>query len=64
MSGIKANERIRAQLDQLDVDLVLMNLKLQNLGQPHDKALITGSVQNYKIFIPEQLANEVFRSMH
>ena len=37
MNGIKTNARIRA--DQ-DVDLVLKNMRLKILGQPHDEVLI------------------------
>ena len=36
--GIKANARIRVEQD---ADLVLKNLNLKTLGQPHDDALIT-----------------------
>ena len=36
--GIKANARIRAEQD---ADLVLKNLKLKILGQPHDDVLLT-----------------------
>ena len=36
--GIKANARIR---EKQDVDLVLKNLKLKILGQPHDDVLLT-----------------------
>ena len=38
MNGIKANARIRVEQD---VDLVLKNLKLKILGQPHDEVLLT-----------------------
>ena len=38
MNGIKANSRIRVEQD---VDLVLNNMKLKILGQPHDEALFT-----------------------
>ena len=37
MNGIKANARIRVEQD---VDLVLKNMKLKILGQPHDEVLI------------------------
>ena len=37
MKKIKANTRIRVQQD---VDLVLKNIKLKNLGQPHDEVLM------------------------
>ena len=37
MNGIKANARIRVEQD---VDLVLMNMKLKILGQPHDEVLM------------------------
>ena len=37
VNGIKANARI--QVEQ-DVDLVLMNMKLKVLGQPHDEVLM------------------------
>ena len=46
MNGIKANARIRVEQD---VDLVLKNMKLKILGQPHDELLmITDS--RYKIY--------------
>ena len=47
MNGIKANARIRVEQD---VDLVLKNMKLKVLGQPHDEVLmITDSrYKNYK----------------
>ena len=38
LHGIKANARIRVEQD---VDLVLKNLKLKILGQPHDDVLLT-----------------------
>ena len=38
LHGIKANARIR--VDQ-DADLVLKNLRLKILGQPHDDVLLT-----------------------
>ena len=38
MSGIKANARIRVEQD---ADLILRNLKLKVLGQPHDEVLMT-----------------------
>ena len=38
MNGIKANARIRVEQD---VDLVLKNMKLKILGQPHDEVLMT-----------------------
>ena len=38
INGIKANERIRVEQD---ADLVLKNLKLKILGQPHDDVLLT-----------------------
>ena len=37
MTGIKANARIRVEED---VDLVLKNMKLKILGQPHDEILM------------------------
>ena len=37
MNGIKANARIRVEQD---VDLVLKNMKLKILGQPHDEVLM------------------------
>ena len=37
MNGIKANARIRAEQD---VDLVLDNMKIKSLGQPHDEVLM------------------------
>ena len=37
MNGIKANARIRVEHD---VDLVLKNMKLKILGQPHDEVLM------------------------
>ena len=47
INGIKANVRIRVEQD---VDLVLENLKLNILGQPHDEVLrMTDSrYKNYK----------------
>ena len=47
MNGIKAIARIRVEQD---VDLVLKNLKLKNLGQPFDEALIMtdSRYKNYK----------------
>ena len=38
LHGIKANARIRVEQD---ADLVLENLKLKKLGQPHDNVLLT-----------------------
>ena len=38
INGIKANARIRVEKD---ADLVLKNLKLKILGQPHDDVLLT-----------------------
>ena len=38
MNGMKANARIRIEQN---VDLVLKNMKLKILGQPHDEVLIT-----------------------
>ena len=37
MNGIKAKARIRVEQD---VDLVLKNMKLKILGQPHDEVLM------------------------
>ena len=37
MNGIKANARIEVEQD---VDLLLKNMKLKNLGQPHDEVLM------------------------
>ena len=47
MSGIKANGRIRVEQD---VDLVLQNMKLKILGQPHDEVLMMtdSRYKNYK----------------
>ena len=47
MNGIKANARIRVEQD---VDLVLKNMKLQILGQPHDEVLMMtdSRYKNYK----------------
>ena len=46
MNGIKANARIRVELD---VDLVLKNMMLKFLGQPHDEVLITrDKLKRYK----------------
>ena len=47
MNGIKANARIRVEQD---VDLVLKNMKLKILGQPHDEVLIVtdSRYKNYK----------------
>ena len=47
MNGIKANARIRVEQD---VDLVLKNMKLKTLGQPHDELLIVtdSRYKNYK----------------
>ena len=89
--GIKTNARIRVEQN---ADLVLNNLKLKILGQPHDDVLLTtdrqfkhyktqedriilkdglllrkcygetGSVKYYQILIPNQLVNEVIRSVH
>ena len=91
LHGIKANARIRVEQD---ADLVLKNLKLKILDQPHDDVLLradrrfkhykanedriilkdglllwkyygdTGSVKHYQILIPNQLVNEVLRSLH
>ena len=91
INGIKASARIRVEQD---ADLVLKNLKLKILGQPHDDVLLatdrrykhykanedriilkdgllfrkyygeTGSVKHYQILIPNQLVNEVLRSLH
>ena len=38
INGIKANARIRVEQD---ADLLLMNLKLKVLGQPHDDVLLS-----------------------
>ena len=38
MNGIKSNARIRVQQD---VVLVLKNIKLKTLSQPHDEVLLT-----------------------
>ena len=47
MNGIKANARIRVEQD---LDLVLKNMKLKILGQPHDEVLMMTDSQykNYK----------------
>ena len=47
MNGIKANTRIRVEQD---VDLVLKNMKLKILGQPHDEVLLMtdSRYKNYK----------------
>ena len=47
INGIKANARIRVEQD---VDLVLKNMKLKNLGQPYDEVLIVtdSRYKNYK----------------
>ena len=47
MNGIKANARIRVEQD---VDLVLKNMKLKIVGQPHDEVLIMidSRYKNYK----------------
>ena len=47
MNGIKANARIRVEQD---VDLVLKNMKMKILGQPHDKVLMMtdSRYKNYK----------------
>ena len=47
MKGIKANARIRVEQD---VDLVLENMELKILGQPHDEVLIMtdSRYKNYK----------------
>ena len=47
INGIKANARIRVEQD---ADLVLKNLKLKILGQPHDEVLLTtdGRFRHYK----------------
>ena len=47
LHGIKANARIRVKQD---ADLVLKNLKLKILGQPHDDVLLTidGRFKHYK----------------
>ena len=47
INGIKANARIRVELD---VDLVLKNMKLKILGQPYDEVLIMidSRYKNYK----------------
>ena len=47
MNGIKANARIRVEQD---VDLVLKNMKLKMLDQPHDEILMTtdSRYKNYK----------------
>ena len=47
MNGIKANARIRVEQD---VDLVLKNMKLKILGQPHDEVLLLrdSRCENYK----------------
>ena len=47
MNGIKANARTRVEQD---VDLVLKNMKLKILGQPHDEILMMtdSRYKNYK----------------
>ena len=47
MNGIKVNARIRVEQD---VDLVLKNMKLKVLGQPHDEVLMMtdSRYKNYK----------------
>ena len=47
MNGIKANARLRVEQD---VDLVLRNMKLKVLGQPHDEVLMMtdSRCKNYK----------------
>ena len=47
MKGTKANARIRVEQD---VDLVLTNMKLKNLGQPYDEVLMMtdSRYENYK----------------
>ena len=47
MNGIKANARIRVEQD---VDVLLKNMKLKILGQPHDEVLMMTDSQykNYK----------------
>ena len=47
MNGIKANARIRVEQD---VDLVLNNMKMKILGQPHDEVLMMtdSRYKNYK----------------
>ena len=89
--GNKTNAQNRVEQN---ADLVLKNLKLKILGQPHDDGLLTtdrqfkhykanedrmilrdgllfreyhgetGSVNYYQIFKPEQIVNEVLRSLH
>ena len=72
LHGIKANARIRVEQD---ADLVLKNLKLKILGQPHDDVLLTtdGRFKHYKanedrIILKHGLlfflVNEVLRSLH
>ena len=46
MNGVKANARIRVEQD---VDLVLKNMKLKILGQPHDEVLMMTD-SRYKIY--------------
>ena len=48
MNGIKANARIRVEQD---FDLVLKNMKLKILGQPHDEVLMMtdSRYKNYKV---------------
>ena len=47
MNGIKANTRIRVKQD---VDLVLKNMELKNLNQPHDEVIMMtqSRYKNYK----------------
>ena len=47
MNGIKASARIRVEQD---VDLVLKNMKLKIIGQPHDEVLMMtdSRYKNYK----------------
>ena len=47
MNGIKAKTRIRVEQD---VDVVLKNMKLKILGQPHDEVLMAtdSGYKNYK----------------
>ena len=47
MNGIKANARLRVEQD---VDLVLKNMKLKILGQPHNEILMMtdSRYKNYK----------------
>ena len=57
MNGIKANARIRTEQD---IDIVLKNMKLKILGQPHDDVLMMtdSRYKNYKAHVDRTILKD------